>query len=480
MVNFIRKARKKSLLALLKRGDKMTRSDWERLFEGVLFKDEYETFSAAGGISHDALAGLEDDDHIRYLDKDGTRALTGNWDVGAYDIRAADLTADSGGVYTDTITELTGDAGVTIETVLLKDYTVYAETAIVGEIFVDGIGELTEGEGVGIEGSVFLGNTLDVPGPIRTDTIDESTGDAGVTIEGVLIEDSNIAAVDYAFVTANDGATGVTAAELEELSDASTTTLHKHAYDQLVCFSSYIDLKERQAEWSLHGDFDLLDAGSPLDTGPTNIVVTAGIGKLLFVLNAGGDYTGEITVTGTTVDRDTGAETGADTDTITVDALTTDNSDTDAEGNVRHAMVGAYIMAKWFKGSVTLSTTNLTLTSVDTYQVAFEQVNDEPDIEMLTADLTAHATNANAWMYGYLYTLVVTGDKCDITLEGSLELPVADVSADVCYRIRRGNLGLAIDGTTDGFWAELFPGPLNQNYWENVNVKFWFRVGTTT
>ena len=109
MVNFIRKATKKSLLALLKRGDKMTRSDWERLFEGVLFKDEYETFSAAGGIDHGSLGGLADDDHTRYLDKDGTRALTGDWDAGAFEIRAETLESDVA----------TGTAPLTIASVTL-------------------------------------------------------------------------------------------------------------------------------------------------------------------------------------------------------------------------------------------------------------------------------------------------------------------------------------------------------------------------
>ena len=55
---------------------------------------------------------------------------------------------------------------------------------------------------------------------ILTDTIGEETSAAGVTVDTLLIKDGNIAAVDYAFVTANDGATSVTAAELEELTDA--------------------------------------------------------------------------------------------------------------------------------------------------------------------------------------------------------------------------------------------------------------------
>lgn len=291
---------------------------------------------------------------------------------------------------------------------------------------------------------------------------------------------TNWPTIDYSYVSGNDAATDVTAVQLEELSDGSTTTLHNHAYKQLVCLTSYIDVKERGSEWNLHGGLSSLDTGSPLDSTPTDITVTAGIGKLVIVVNAGTDLVGDITVTGTSVNRDTGAETAADTDTITVDALTTDGSDTDAEGNIRHSFTGAYITSKWFKGSVTLSTTDLTLTDVDTYQVAFEQMNDDPNVEMLTADMTAFANNSSAWLYGYLYLLEVTGDKCDISRRGSLELPAADVSANKYYRIRRGSLGVTFDGTTDGFWADIFPGPLNQNYWEDVNIKFWFNLSETT
>ena len=136
MVDFIRKAKKSTLLAVLRKADKLTPRLLAKILESFLSKDEYETFSAAGGIDHGALTGLADndhtqytlhsladaasdflvasganafvkktlaetgaileadldhgniqgladDDHTRYLDKDGTRALTGDWFAGA-------------------------------------------------------------------------------------------------------------------------------------------------------------------------------------------------------------------------------------------------------------------------------------------------------------------------------------------------------------------------------------------------------------
>ena len=109
MVNFIRKATKKSLLSMLRRADKITPRLLAKLFEGVLFKDEAETFFGGGGYDHGDLAGLTGDDHVRYLDKDGTRALTGDWDAGAFEIRAETLESDVA----------TGTAPLTIASVTL-------------------------------------------------------------------------------------------------------------------------------------------------------------------------------------------------------------------------------------------------------------------------------------------------------------------------------------------------------------------------
>jgi hypothetical protein len=68
----------------------------------------------APGTDHGSLTGLGDDDHSLYILQAGTRALTGDWDVGAFKITTQELS-------TDTISEETAAAGVTIDSVLLKD-----------------------------------------------------------------------------------------------------------------------------------------------------------------------------------------------------------------------------------------------------------------------------------------------------------------------------------------------------------------------
>lgn len=202
--------------------------------------------------------------------------------------------------------------------------------------------------------------------------------------------------------------------------------------------------------------------------------VTKGIGKLIIVINAGSDLNGEITITGTSVDRNTGATIPADTDTITVDALTTDGTTTDSNGNTVHSFTGAYISSKWFTGTVTLSTADLTLTDVDVYHVSFEQVNDSENLVINTFDANIFTTNVNAEFDSYLYTLHVTGDKCDIHNEADIHVGADGETAiaNKYWRLRRGGINEALDGLTDGFWVDVHYAN-SPVYVEDVTVSVW-------
>lgn len=246
-----------------------------------------------------------------------------------------------------------------------------------------------------------------------------------------------------------------------------------HAVASQFAHSTHTDKKERLATYNLHGELIVLQTGDVLDSVPNDINVTVGIGKLLLIINAGSDVVGDIIVSGTTVDRGTGVETASDTETITVDTLSTDNSDTDAEGNERHSFTDGYITSKWFKGAIVISTTDLTLTDVDTYQIAFQQNNDSPSFSVEAFDIKAHCTNNSAWLYAYLYTVEVTNNKVDVIRQESVEVAVADATADKDYRLRRDELGIALDGTSDGFWVELFLGPIASTYWEDIGTHVW-------
>ncbi len=241
-----------------------------------------------------------------------------------------------------------------------------------------------------------------------------------------------------------------------------------------IAFSMYDAEPARASETSIDGAFLPLATAQPLDSVPTDLVVSKGTGKIVVVVNAGSDFSGEITVTRTSVDRDTEVITGSDTDTLTIDALTTDDSDADGNGNVRHAFTGAYITSKWFVGTVTLSTTDLTLTDVDVYHVSFEQFDDTASITLDTFDANILTTSVNAEFDAYLYAIMVTGDKCNITREASVNVGVDGETAlaNKYWRLRRGNINKAIDGTTDGTWVDVHYSN-SPAFVEDVSIKVW-------
>lgn len=224
-----------------------------------------------------------------------------------------------------------------------------------------------------------------------------------------------------------------------------------------------------------HGGLGSLSTGDPLDSVPTDIVVSKGTGKVMVVVNAGSDLSGTITITGDTIDRNTGVKTASDTDTIAVTGLTTDSSDTDTNTNIRHDFTDAYISSKWFTGSVTLSTTDLTLTDVDTYHVSFEQFNDHDATKIVTLDANLFTTNAAAEFDCYLYSIEVTNDKCAVSRLASLNIGADGETAlaNEYWRERRGNIGKEINCNTDGIWVEFFLAN-SPSYVEDLTLKVWY------
>lgn len=224
-------------------------------------------------------------------------------------------------------------------------------------------------------------------------------------------------------------------------------------------------------EQNIHGGIKTLSTGDALNSG-SPIAATAGIGKIMLVLNAGSDVAGTITVTGTSVDRDTGVETASDTDDLTVDALTTDAGDTDGNGNTRHSLTGAYITSKWFKGAVTISTADTTFTDVDTYQCSFEQINDTRQFIVDTFDVNFLASHVSAEFDTYLYSIVVTDDKVDVTRISSLNSG-ATTNGEY-HRLRSGNIGATLAGATDGLFVDGFAS--GTNHLESLTLKVWVAI----
>ena len=240
-----------------------------------------------------------------------------------------------------------------------------------------------------------------------------------------------------------------------------------------VPLTTYDAEPARASETNLHGGLLSLSTASALDSG-TPINITKGTGKIMLIVNAGSDLVGGLTITGSTVDRETGVVTGSDTDDIVVDALSVDATTTDGNGNLRHEFSDAYISSKWFTGAVQITTADLTLTDVDVYHVSFEQFNDNPSYTLQTFDMNVLTTNANAEIDAYLYALVVTGSKCAITREASLNVGTDGETAiaNQYWRLRRGNIAKAMNGSSDGIWIDVFYSN-SPSYVEDATIKVW-------
>lgn len=251
--------------------------------------------------------------------------------------------------------------------------------------------------------------------------------------------------------------------------DSKTPTV-----DIPIVLTEYDPEPARSSESNVHGAFVLLDDTESVSNGVPFVATAKGIGKVIIAVIAGTDVIGDITITGTSVNRDTGATTGSDTSVITLTGVTTDASTTDSNGNTVHDFNKAYITDKWFVGVVTITTADTNISDMDLYHISFEQFNDQPSITLNTFDVNLLTTSVNAEFDAYLFDIHVTGDECDIANHGSLHIGADGETAlaNKYWRLRQGNINQAIDGTTDGIWVDIHYSN-SPAFVEDVTMKIW-------
>ena len=114
-------------------------------------------------------------------------------------------------------------------------------------------------------------------------------------------------------------------------------------------------------------------------------------------------------------------------------------------------------------------------TDIDIYQVTFEQFNDARYVDLDTLDMTYFTrSNPQGSMSAYAYTIVVTGDKVNLSKVGEYIAQAADHNPDVMYRIRRGNMGLQLDGRKDGVYLTIDMSGTDN--FSDVGIKVWGNV----
>lgn len=244
-----------------------------------------------------------------------------------------------------------------------------------------------------------------------------------------------------------------------------------------IALTHYDAEPARGSESNVHGGILSLATAQAISTGVPTGTINTGIGKLFIVVNAGTVLTGSFTITGTTIDRNTGVETGSDTDVVTLNGLiTTDGTTTLGGGKTFpiHSLSNAFMSSKWFTGGVVISTTDANLSDFDVYHCSFEQFNDTPEIELDTFDVNLLATNTSAELDGYLYSVVNNSGILAITAEAEIHLGADGITpiADKYYRLRRGNIAKDLTCTSDGVFVDLhFTN--SPAYIEDVTCKVW-------
>ncbi len=296
-----------------------------------------------------------------------------------------------------------------------------------------------------------------------------------VEIDDDLFVDGTARISDAYYLPTADGS----ANDIIVTDGADTLTWKTPTVDTPVVITMYDAIPARSSETNWNGALLELDNAAAVNSGAPFVMTTKGTGKIIIVVNAGGDLVGDITLTGTAVDRNTGVQTGSATSVITLTGATTDGSTTDANGNIVHVFTKAYISDKWFYGVVTITTTDTAITDMDVFHVSFEQLNDMPGITLDTFDINAFVTNASCEFDAYLHTLHVTGDEVNVDNEAELHIGTVGGAkaqpslANKYYRLRQGNIAEALDGTTDGFWVDIHYSGTPVGI-EDVTVKVWF------
>lgn len=237
-----------------------------------------------------------------------------------------------------------------------------------------------------------------------------------------------------------------------------------------VVLSAYDALPARASVTNLHGGLTEIFTGQILNSG-SPIAADNGLGKIYLVPTAGSDAVGQITITGTKVDRATGVQTASFVETLELSQLATDESVNDANGNPVWHLHDGVISTEWFLGSVTIATTDVDLTDVDGYNVSFEQFNDTPFNLIATFDVNFFVTNVAARFDAYVFCVCTANGLTSVTEEGALNLGVPPI-ANRYYRLRKTNLTIQLDGATDGLFVQahfsVSPARI-----EDVTYKIW-------
>ena len=245
-----------------------------------------------------------------------------------------------------------------------------------------------------------------------------------------------------------------------------------------IALSAYDAQPARSSVTNLHGGLQSIATGGVLNSG-SPLVVNNGLGKLFLMPLTLIDGLGTVTITGTKVDRVTGVETPGFSEVVDVNWTTPaiDSSTVDAQGNTVHDLADGFMSAEWYKGAVTITTPDVSFAAIDTYSIAFEQLNDSPLNELDTFDINFFVASVSARFDAYLYSVIVASDG-RATVRDEIELHLGTPSfSNRYYRLRKSTVNIVLNGVTDGIFCQLHYAS-SPSWIEDATVKLWLNNPT--
>lgn len=219
----------------------------------------------------------------------------------------------------------------------------------------------------------------------------------------------------------------------------------------------------------IHGSMFLVKAATPLVHG-SPLAFTTGANKLLFVVHSGTVDTGTIHIDGNVIDPNTGT-IAASVEDIVVDAISTDSSTTDADGNPIYDFTGAYISTNMWIGNVIISSTTMD-TNVDVYAFSADRWRNSSDTYIQEFSVRVHPSSTSAWGYFYLYKVTTNGMKRDMNLIASVSMPVSASESNESYTYRRVlDPEVHLADADEGIILLAYLGPAGSSYFRDIQTK---------
>jgi hypothetical protein len=251
-----------------------------------------------------------------------------------------------------------------------------------------------------------------------------------------------------------------------------------------LCLATYTEVPNRNALQNIHGglskivnDHNFRDSGNLTLTG----VTAQGIGKIIIVPIGGDTFVGTFTITGTTVNRDTGAKLTNQTEIINITNNAEDTTADDANGITKHNFTNALITDNWFDGGdadIVISTAGTAITQADIYNCAFEQFDSARVVVIQSLDVNVLCTAASgASLSAYMYKVIVNGNIVNIEPIASIvkNSAIDPFVENRYHRLRIGNIDLELNGANSGIFVEMaFLGTPSK--FADASIKVWAKV----